>query len=48
MKEEPLFKDGRSRAVAWPGVCHWPHQERPDEFNALVEAWFEEAGPGPT
>ena len=43
-REEPLFRDDRSRAVAWPGVGHWPHQERPEEFNALVESWLTDTG----
>jgi pimeloyl-ACP methyl ester carboxylesterase len=37
--ETPLFRDDRSRAIAWEGSGHWLHQERPDEFNALVDAW---------
>jgi pimeloyl-ACP methyl ester carboxylesterase len=41
-REEPLFSDRRSRAVAWPGVSHWPQQERADEFNALVESWLKD------
>jgi pimeloyl-ACP methyl ester carboxylesterase len=28
-----------SRRVAWQGSGHWLHQERPDEFNALVLDW---------
>jgi pimeloyl-ACP methyl ester carboxylesterase len=28
-----------SRHVGWNGSGHWPHQERPDEFNALVLDW---------
>ena len=43
-EKEPLFRDDRSRAVAWPGVGHWPHQERPEEFNALVESWLTDTG----
>jgi pimeloyl-ACP methyl ester carboxylesterase len=29
--------DARSKAVSWEGVGHWLHQERPDEFNTVVE-----------
>jgi pimeloyl-ACP methyl ester carboxylesterase len=39
--ELPLFQDGRSRIVTWEGAGHWLHQERPVEFNALVDAWLE-------
>jgi pimeloyl-ACP methyl ester carboxylesterase len=42
--ETPLFRDPRSRAFAWPGSGHWLHQERPAEFNAVVEAWLEDIG----
>lgn len=38
--ETPLFHDERSRAIAWQGAGHWLHQERPDEFNALVAGWL--------
>jgi len=38
--EAALFKDDRSRAVAWEGSGHWLHQERPEEFNHLVTAWM--------
>jgi pimeloyl-ACP methyl ester carboxylesterase len=38
--EASLFQDERSRAIAWEGVGHWLHQERPDEFNALVANWL--------
>jgi pimeloyl-ACP methyl ester carboxylesterase len=42
--ETALFADPRSRAFCWPGSGHWLHQERPAEFNAVVEAWLEELG----
>ena len=29
-----------SKAVAWEGTGHFLHQERPAEFNAIVEAWI--------
>jgi pimeloyl-ACP methyl ester carboxylesterase len=29
-----------SRQVAFEGSGHWPHQERPEEFNALVLDWI--------
>jgi pimeloyl-ACP methyl ester carboxylesterase len=38
--EQPLLGDERSRIVTWEGGGHWLHQERPDEFNALVDAWL--------
>jgi pimeloyl-ACP methyl ester carboxylesterase len=44
--ERTLFTDPRSRAIAWPGSGHWLHQERPAEFNAVVEEWLETIGVG--
>jgi len=38
--EAGLFDDPRSRAIAWPGSGHWLHQERPVEFNTLVDEWL--------
>jgi len=38
--ETPLFKDDRSRAIGWEGAGHWLHQERPEEFNAVVAGWI--------
>jgi len=38
--ETALFNDERSRAIAWEGAGHWLHQERPAEFNALVDNWL--------
>jgi len=38
--ETPLFIDTRSRAIAWEGAGHWLHQERPAEFNSLVDQWL--------
>ncbi len=38
--EASLFSDKRSKAVSWEGAGHWLHQERPAEFNALVESWL--------
>lgn len=38
--EEAVFVDERSRAIGWEGANHWLHQERPAEFNALVDAWI--------
>jgi pimeloyl-ACP methyl ester carboxylesterase len=43
--ETALFADARSRAISWPGSGHWLHQERPAEFNALVDAWLAEIAP---
>jgi pimeloyl-ACP methyl ester carboxylesterase len=42
--EAGLFADPRSRAFAWPGSGHWLHQERPAEFNAVVDAWLVDIG----
>jgi pimeloyl-ACP methyl ester carboxylesterase len=42
--EAGLFADPRSRAFCWPGSGHWLHQERPAEFNTVVEAWLTEIG----
>jgi pimeloyl-ACP methyl ester carboxylesterase len=44
--EETTFTDPYSRAVGWDGSGHWLHQERPDDFNALVLDWI--AGLPPT
>jgi pimeloyl-ACP methyl ester carboxylesterase len=38
--EAELFQDPRSKAIAFPGSGHWLHQERPAEFNAVVDAWL--------
>jgi pimeloyl-ACP methyl ester carboxylesterase len=38
--ERPLLHDPRSRLVTWEGAGHWLHQERPAEFNLLVETWL--------
>jgi pimeloyl-ACP methyl ester carboxylesterase len=38
--ETVLFADAPSRAIAWSGAGHRLHQERPDEFNALVSSWL--------
>ena len=38
--EAPLLHDPRSRTLAWPECGHWPHQERPSEFNTLVDEWL--------
>ena len=42
--EEAVFADERSRAIGWEGANHWLHQERPAEFNALVDAWIGSLG----
>jgi pimeloyl-ACP methyl ester carboxylesterase len=44
--EAELFADPRSRAFCWPGSGHWLHQERPAEFNTVVDAWLAELGLG--
>jgi pimeloyl-ACP methyl ester carboxylesterase len=38
--EAGMFRDPVSRAIAWPGSGHWLHQERPAEFNHLVDEWL--------
>lgn len=38
--EATLFEDPISRSYAWPGSGHWLHQERPEEFNFLMEGWL--------
>ncbi len=38
--EATLFEDPTSRSYAWPGSGHWLHQERPVEFNYLLEGWL--------
>lgn len=43
--EAELFNDTRSRAIGWEGAGHWLHQERPDEFNALVAKWIAQLQP---
>ena len=42
--ESALFVDPRSRGVGWPESGHWLHQERPAEFNALVNDWLSGLG----
>jgi len=42
--ERALFADARSQVFAWPGCGHWLHQERPAEFNAVVDAWLRDIG----
>ncbi|WP_147381262.1 alpha/beta fold hydrolase [Nocardioides immobilis] len=39
-QERAHFKDHRSRAVTLEGCGHWIHQERPGEFNELLEDWL--------
>jgi pimeloyl-ACP methyl ester carboxylesterase len=38
--EAAMLTDPRSKAIAWEGSGHWLHQERPDEFNSVVENWI--------
>jgi pimeloyl-ACP methyl ester carboxylesterase len=38
--ETALFHLPLSKAVSWVGSGHWLHEERPNEFNALVDAWL--------
>jgi pimeloyl-ACP methyl ester carboxylesterase len=38
--ETRLFTDTSSKAVAWEGSGHWLQQERPDEFNHVVDSWL--------
>jgi pimeloyl-ACP methyl ester carboxylesterase len=46
--EAAIFTDPRSRAFAWPGSGHWLHQERPLEFNTVVDAWLQDIGAVPS
>lgn len=39
--ETALFTDARSKAVSWEGSGDSLHQERPAEFNAVVDAWLD-------
>lgn len=38
--EAGLFSDARSKSIAWAGSGHWLHQERPAEFNTVVDQWL--------
>jgi pimeloyl-ACP methyl ester carboxylesterase len=38
--EASLFEEKKSKVVSWEGAGHWLHQERPAEFNAIVESWL--------
>ncbi len=38
--EAAIFTNPQSKAVAWEGSGHWLHQERPQEFNHVVENWL--------
>ncbi|HEX4431556.1 MAG TPA: alpha/beta hydrolase [Frankiaceae bacterium] len=38
--EATLFDDPLSKSYAWAGSGHWLHQERPEEFNHLVQGWL--------
>lgn len=38
--EASIFTEPRSKSYAWAGSGHWPHQERPEEFNHLVSSWL--------
>ena len=38
--EQALLKDPLSEVVCWEGMGHWPHQERPEEFNQLILKWL--------
>lgn len=38
--ERAVFADSRSHAIGWEGAGHWLHQERPVEFNAIVDRWL--------
>jgi pimeloyl-ACP methyl ester carboxylesterase len=40
--EAALLEDKRSKVVTWEGAGHWLHQERPAEFNSIVETWLME------
>jgi pimeloyl-ACP methyl ester carboxylesterase len=38
--ETALLNDKRSKVVSWEGAGHWLHQERPAEFNSIVDNWL--------
>jgi pimeloyl-ACP methyl ester carboxylesterase len=38
--EATLFADPRSKSITWAGSGHWLHQERPVEFNTVVDDWL--------
>jgi pimeloyl-ACP methyl ester carboxylesterase len=38
--ERPLLTHPHSRVVTFEGCGHWLHQERPSEFNAIVNGWL--------
>jgi pimeloyl-ACP methyl ester carboxylesterase len=38
--EATLFTDLRSKSITWAGSGHWLHQERPVEFNTVVDDWL--------
>jgi pimeloyl-ACP methyl ester carboxylesterase len=42
--EATIMTDPRSKTLAWEGSGHWLHQERPDEFNGVVESWISSLG----
>lgn len=42
--ETEIFSDEISRSVSWEGAGHWLHQERPAEFNDLVDRWLTTIG----
>ena len=42
--ETAFLTDPQSQTLAWEGSGHWLHQERPDEFNDVVESWIASLG----
>jgi pimeloyl-ACP methyl ester carboxylesterase len=44
-REVPYFRDPCSRAVHLDDVGHWLQQEKPAEFNALLDTWVKDALP---
>jgi pimeloyl-ACP methyl ester carboxylesterase len=38
--ETTLFTHPQSKTLVWDGSGHWLHQERPDEFNRVVDSWM--------
>jgi len=42
--EATLLTQPHSEAIAWDGSGHWLHQERPDDFNRLVDSWIASLG----
>ena len=38
VKEDSFLKNHQTASMA---TAHWPHEEKPDEFNRILEQWLE-------